>query len=359
MSRILPFSDWLAESASFPPDWRELPEWKLLTLMGFDQIPAPSRESTVSISSPYTEKTIRLTPAGYVRTAAQGFAFQTKFVNPMPKLLGYVIERYAKKGLPLVSPADLDALVKAHPELLTQLNEVPEIKSGVMKRTGLSDPQEILYRSFGITHSTVKWLDKGSKNSWILDPATGEVDVVGSFSCQGPNKMGLRGVRFREVGGNFDCSHTGLKSLEGAPQKVAGDFNCSNNNLSSLEGGPQSVAFSYICWLNPLTSLAGAPAKIGTGFHCDFFSLKEWNPREWLGLLSDKFVVNDKQKAKSLILPIVASHMEPRALYDFIQSQPDRLALMSIIKNSSPEIWDRIKGFGKTGLSAEAGDLYF
>ena len=52
------------------------------------------------------------------------------------------------------------------------------------------------------------------------------------FSCTGQGLTDFKGVRFGEVGGNFNCSNNELTSLEGAPQRVGGYFDCHDNPIS-------------------------------------------------------------------------------------------------------------------------------
>lgn len=71
------------------------------------------------------------------------------------------------------------------------------------------------------------------------------------------------------VEGDFDCSYTKIKSLNGSPAKVGGSFDCSNTAVFSLEGGPSWVGEDYDCSWTGIVSLAGAPSKVGGGFNID------------------------------------------------------------------------------------------
>jgi hypothetical protein len=123
-----------------------------------------------------------------------------------------------------------------------------------------------------LTKEQVEWLDKCSKRTWRLNPQTGLVDVDGDFDCSGDGRQqklrDLKGVRFGEVGGYFNCSHNGLTSLEGAPREVRGNFYCSDNGLTSLEGAPREVGGIFDCSRNQLTSLVGAPRVVEGDFYC-------------------------------------------------------------------------------------------
>jgi hypothetical protein len=76
-------------------------------------------------------------------------------------------------------------------------------------------------------------------------------------------------IKFKEVGGFFDCRYNQLTSLEGSPEKVGEDFWCGNNQLTSLEGSPKEVGRGFYCSFNRLTSLEGAPQEVGGDFWCD------------------------------------------------------------------------------------------
>lgn len=269
MTRILSFSGWLSESLSFPDGWSSLPEWELLKLMGISIIDYNQSTGTITINNPYGGKDLRLTPAGYVRTSNQGYLFHNRDSNSLSILLKYVVERFAAKGLPSVSEADLDFLLVKHPELLPYLSASPKIKAGVMKRTGLKDPKGDFYLKHGLTPKIIKWLDKCTQGTWELNPHTGEVDVDGWFTCKPGNTLGFRGVRFGTIEQAFDCSDIGLTSLEGAPRKVSTGFSCANNLLTSLKGAPSQVGENFNCRGNQLKTLEGAPDQIPGNFQCE------------------------------------------------------------------------------------------
>jgi len=97
----------------------------------------------------------------------------------------------------------------------------------------------------------------------------------GTYSCEGDVRLyGMKltrlYVRFKEVGGNFDCSLNRLTILEGAPEIVGGNFNCNANELETLEGAPREVGKDFSCSYNKLTSLEGAPEKVGGDFICSY-----------------------------------------------------------------------------------------
>jgi hypothetical protein len=120
-----------------------------------------------------------------------------------------------------------------------------------------------------LTAEQKKFLDQYTKGTWSINPATGLVDVQGTFDCSSRGLKSLWGIRFGMVTGDFWCSNNQLTSLEGAAQTVGNDFNCSHNKLTSLEGAPQTVEGSFYCYSNKLTTLKGAPRTVEGDFYCN------------------------------------------------------------------------------------------
>ena len=273
MKRILSFQNWISEAQTFPEEWQELPEWKLLRLMGIHVIDSNPRTGTIilnNLDGGKKSKNLRLTAAGYVRSSKAGYIFQTKGENTIKELLKYVIDRFAKKAIPLIPEADLDSLIVKHPELLSYLYSTPQVREGIIRRTGIKDARTEIYVQHGITPQHVKWLDKCSNRNWDVDTSTGEINVEGNFKCQPSNRLGFRGLRFGVVKGSFICDAAGLTSLEGAPKEVNGDFICSNNKITSLVGAPSIVGGYFTCYGNELTTLEGAPKEINRDFICSY-----------------------------------------------------------------------------------------
>ena len=70
-------------------------------------------------------------------------------------------------------------------------------------------------------------------------------------------------VQFGVVSGHCYMGGMGLRTLQGAPERVGGDFFCNDNKLKSLVGAPQWVGGDFRCYNNILTSLEGMPSHIG------------------------------------------------------------------------------------------------
>jgi hypothetical protein len=101
-----------------------------------------------------------------------------------------------------------------------------------------------------------------------VDLITGMVDVDGSVELK--SQLTKLPIRFGQVSGDFDCSLSKLKSLEGAPDSVGKNFYCRYNQLKSLEGAPDSVGEHFWCSNNKLASLNGAPTSVGGEFWVDY-----------------------------------------------------------------------------------------
>jgi hypothetical protein len=119
-----------------------------------------------------------------------------------------------------------------------------------------------------LTAEQEAFLDRYTRGTWSVNPATGLVDVQGTFDCSSQGLKSLYGIKFGTVEGNFYCYYNELTTLEGAPQTVGGSFYCENNQLISLTGAPQTVTRYFRCYdfiLNP----------------------GEWNPTGWLQVLQE------------------------------------------------------------------------
>ncbi|NBV27988.1 hypothetical protein EBS02_03065 [bacterium] len=123
-----------------------------------------------------------------------------------------------------------------------------------------------------LTPQQEKFLNRYTKGSWSVNPATGLVDVQGSFDCEAEKLESLNGIRFGTVIGDFLCDRNQLVSLEGSPQVVEGSFYCQFNLLTSLEGSPHKVGDYFDCSQNKINSLQGGPRIVGKGYN--FFDNK-------------------------------------------------------------------------------------
>jgi hypothetical protein len=119
-----------------------------------------------------------------------------------------------------------------------------------------------------LTAEQEAFLDRYTRGTWSVNPATGLVDVQGTFDCSSQGLKSLYGIKFGTVEGNFYCYYNELTTLEGAPQTVGGSFYCENNQLISLTGAPQTVKGDFWCERNLLTTLEGAPQTVEGDFYC-------------------------------------------------------------------------------------------
>ena len=200
------------------------------------------------------------------------------------------------------------------------------------------------------------FLNRYTRGTWSVNPATGLVDVQGSFDCSGRRlpKTSLVGIRFGGVTRNFSCAHNRLTSLAGAPQKVGGDFYCDHNLLTSLVGAPQTVGGSFYCDENLLTSLVGAPETVGKYFNCSYNRLKnlagapqtvggnfwcddfglnpgQWNPTGWIQVLR-----TGSTEARELILTL--PYLQPQYWLDLHRSDRQKFNALWLQYRRDPEI---------------------
>jgi hypothetical protein len=121
-----------------------------------------------------------------------------------------------------------------------------------------------LFESFiGNIHSICEIY--GIKNYTINEDRS--IDANGTVYLDSRNFKELP-LKFRNVSGNFNCSHNQLTSLEGCPKSVGGGFYCYNNQLTSLEGCPKSVDGDFDCDNNKIVTFEHLPFSIGGDFYC-------------------------------------------------------------------------------------------
>ena len=167
-----------------------------------------------------------------------------------------------------------------------------------------------------LTPDQQKFLDKGTRGIWSINPLTGLVDIQGDFRCSRQGIKNLHGIRFGSVSGDFECSNNELTSLEGAPQTVGRDFECGYTQLTSLEGAPQTIGEDFYCHGNELTSLKGAPQILGGTFYSSYLDIPEgkWGLETFIDL-SEKGNPREKQ----LVAPLV----DPKVLQQQIDQNPE------------------------------------
>jgi hypothetical protein len=135
-----------------------------------------------------------------------------------------------------------------------------------------------------------EWVEKiDLKNYTINDDYT--IDVIGTINLY--QKIIPEYIHFGIVKGYFNCSETGIKTLNGLI-KQCWSFSCIGNELKSLEGGPTSVRGVYNCSENLLTSLKGVSKDV-TSLFCDHNNLRdlEYCPMNKDGMLISLFCQNN------------------------------------------------------------------
>jgi hypothetical protein len=102
---------------------------------------------------------------------------------------------------------------------------------------------------------------------WTIN-SDGLVDVDGGVHLSRKELTKIP-ISFGRVGGDFDCGHNQLTTLEGAPREVGGGFYCGLNRLTTLKGAPREVSGGFYCSYNQLTTLEGMPDIVGGDFYCN------------------------------------------------------------------------------------------
>lgn len=148
-------------------------------------------------------------------------------------------------------------------------------------------------------------------------------DIQGSYHTDEQGKIHVDGnvisktifntlpVNFAQVSGYFDCSRSGLKSLQGAPHKVGHSFNCTQNQLKSLEHGPREVGRNFVCDYNLLTSLEHGPSQVLQDYTCSNNHLRSLKgaPEKILG----QFVCNTNLLTDLTYSPVHVAHFYCRS----------------------------------------------
>ena len=235
-----------------------------------------------------------------------------------------------------------------------------------------------------LTKEQEEFLDQYTRNTWSVNPATGLVDVQGSFLCSKQRLKSMYGIRFgtvtedfycnvnqlttlegapqtvegcfwcdenqltnlegapQTVKGYFSCDHNQLTTLIGAPQTVEGNFWCENNQLTTLEGAPWMVEKDFHCHYNQLTSLEGAPQRVGGRFYCDAFVLGsgKWNLESWLQVLH-----TGSPEAQNLISTIIGA--------DYWNSEISSNPVGTLLRLAT--LWDRLPEDIKGGIKIPSG----
>lgn len=121
----------------------------------------------------------------------------------------------------------------------------------------------------------IKFLNSHTLGKWEINPNTKLIDIRGSFSFKDLGTSSMRGLKFGEVTGNFDCSFNNLKTLRGCPIKVGGNFLCSGNPIKNLKGAPLEIGGHFEFIGDPINSLEGLPERISDGFCLNGFYITE------------------------------------------------------------------------------------
>jgi hypothetical protein len=318
-------------------DWQKLPEWEFLKMMGFvEMADRTTPYGTISIRPPDSMGIFRLTSAGYVRNAPQGYLFQTRKSNPIVELLQYMINKFVKKEISKIPIPSLESFFTAHPEKLDFLLELPELREQIVSRTGIKDPLAEAYKKYNISPSTIKWLNRCSGRSWRIDEKTGVIDVDSGFKADEGNSLGFRGVVFGRINGNFVCNKIGLRSLKGSPREVLGNFECLFNELDSLEGAPEKIGGVFVC---------RSPRKSSEPFYIEI----KWEMKEIL----ENFL-SGTAKEKSLLAPFISQQEMDRY---FLENPTDLYVLdkfpevkKGVLQRTGLEDFSRLGRFMNGGL---------
>jgi len=131
-----------------------------------------------------------------------------------------------------------------------------------MKLIDLFEQQVVIKGDVWIPHETITLVGYKHKGKPIA-----QAKVLGTFNCSHTGITSLeQGPSY--VGRDFDCYNTKITSLEQGPSWVGGYFNCSDTNITSLQGAPSYVGGDFACFQTKITSLQGGPSYVGGKLDC-------------------------------------------------------------------------------------------
>lgn len=196
----------------------------------------------------------------------------------------------------------------------------------------------------GLSQGQINFLESVVEGGWWINPTTGLVYVNGSVHVErfhiGQNTLG---VKFGVVTGDFSCSDTNIKSLEGSPIEVGGDFKCSRTTLTSLVGAPKKVGNGFYCTNTKIVDLVGSPRYVGRSFYAvnnNFESFKgapekiggrfatdevyiepgDWNLEGFLKVF---------EKGNEVVKKLILTLLDPKYINELIEEKPEEM-IMSI-----------------------------
>jgi len=144
-------SEAINRSKSWPENWKELPQWRILEILGFKDSTTPSlqKNGTIKIFNPKASEYpggLVLQRSGYIRNplVTSGFVRRWQGEFSLTDLFNYLISRYLPIFYSRGEKEQIDDLFKEDPALIGILNQKPSIQQEIIDRTGIPDFRGVL-----------------------------------------------------------------------------------------------------------------------------------------------------------------------------------------------------------------------
>jgi len=232
---------------NWPTNWKEMPEWKIMSDLGFVETTTPiqRKHGTIMLATPKTKyfypEGVYLTTSGYIRDKSVSSGFITKRTNFLD-MFNYLIARYTKE----------------------------------LKRNEKSE------KTGPLTAEQIAFLNGSIKSSWQWNNSTKSVDVKGDVVIKKDHYNVMGTFKFGRVNGDFNIDWNGedmiVDTLENfAPDYIGKDLRISFATLKNLKGLPEEMQGEIILLQSEeLGSLEGLPMK-AKRLYTMLFDVDPWN----------------------------------------------------------------------------------
>jgi hypothetical protein len=265
-----------AGNASWPSNWKEMPEWKKLQDLGFIETTTDrqARLNTIMLKNTRINYMypagVVLQASGYIRDKGVSSGFITNKYTDLSDMLNYLITKYTKE---------------------VERNSVSE-------RTG------------PLTAEQIKAINTFTQAPWKWNPQTESVDVSGKVTVvrmpfdSSIDEEILGSFKFGIVKGDFvlDCANFKINTLENfAPVYVGKDIILLGVGLKNMKGFPQTIKGGNITIKGTPDSLKGIPME-AKELSTAYFIARPWNIKNALVILGEGGVDVDDKRADGEVI---------------------------------------------------------
>ena len=279
------------EMEKWPSNWKEMPIWKELEDLGFE-------ESTTPIQARNGTIMIRTTNPGISRIYPEGIVLQQS---------GYIRDKGVTSGFIKKYQGEFKLY-----DIFKYLSD--RFRKELEKSLSNDD-------SGPLTDEQIREINLGTKSKWIWNKETQAVDMNGMFSqSKNSDRDVLATINFGNIKGNFVINRlNSINSLEFLPENVGGNMRLESlGGITNLKTFPTvNIGGNLDIPYYKLDSLAGfkyIDRSIG-GFSCRYFTAIPFNTETAVKLLnaeekiripaytqSPYVYVSDQEKTRKLVL---------------------------------------------------------